>query len=40
MKCLAKVSFPGVFALLGDSGRMGVIVADLCYVALFEDFLL
>ena len=32
-----------VVALWGDlwhvySGRLGVIVADLCYVALFEDF--
>ena len=33
-----KVSLPEVVALWGDCTSMGVIVADLCYVALFEDF--
>ena len=28
----------GVDSLLGDCGRLGVIMIDLCYFALFEDF--
>ena len=38
----SKVSLLGVYSLWGDctvySGRLGIIVVDLCYLALFEDF--
>ena len=41
LKRYIKVSLLGVAALWGDcifSGTLGVIIADLCYVALIEDF--
>ena len=34
----SKVSLLGVDALWGDCKFIPVIVADLCYVALFEEF--
>ena len=40
---VVKVSFLGVHSLLGDlhicSGRLGILVVNLCYFAVFVDFL-